>query len=74
MVIRVVVGGDRATRTGGRSKQRPYHEGGGVHGPTARRVASWTLTVRHLDVRPAGYGRTNGAMHCRTPCPITPLR
>ncbi len=35
VMIRVVVGGVCATRTGGRSKQRPYHERITVHGPTA---------------------------------------
>jgi hypothetical protein len=34
-IIRAVGEGDCATRTGGRSKQRPYHEGITVHGPTA---------------------------------------
>ncbi len=74
-MIRAVGEGDWVTApAGGRSKQRPDHERIAIHGPTARRVASWILTVRHIDVRPAVHGRTNGPGHCRTPCPITPRR
>ncbi len=73
-MIRAVAEGDWVTRTGGRSKQRLSHERVAIHGPTVRQRSAWSLTVRHIDVRPAGHGRANGPGHRRIPRYITPLR
>jgi hypothetical protein len=64
---RAMVCRDCATRTGGRSKQRSYHEGVMVHGPTDRGMPAWSRTARDMDGCRADQGRTNRFGRLRTP-------